>query len=90
MLMVCEVEDDDGAMNVQDLRKELECKGVIEVSYRWITNFRVRKQSSTTQVPPAQNGDDGRDRPLPRRDLLIAGAVPEKVLKGSTLSHQAS
>ena len=88
--MLREVEDDDGAMDIQDLRRDLECKGVIEVSYRWITDLRARKQSSKTQAPPAQDDDDERDRTLPRRDLLIASVIPEKVLKGRALSHQAS
>lgn len=77
MLMLCEVEDDDGAISLQDLLRELECKGAIEVSYRWIMDFRARKQSSKSQAPPAQYDDDERDRTLPRRGLPIAGAGPE-------------
>ena len=78
-------------MNIDDLRKEVTLKGCIEVSYRWITNFTTRTTptNSSNVEKTATSEDEGPRRPMPRRQLPMIGAIPEKALKGDARSHQA-
>ena len=82
------VEEVDGSAELHSLRKDVECKGCIEVSYRWVTNFRERKQKENRKTSQLQEAEQP-DEPLPRRQLPLMGAIPEKALKGDVRSHQA-
>ncbi|KAF2998148.1 hypothetical protein E8E13_001922 [Curvularia kusanoi] len=83
------VEESEEAVDISDLRKKVELKGCIEVSYRWITNFSTREKPQTQsdkKLPVPK--DEGSSPPIPRRQLPTIDSIPEKVLKGDARSHQ--
>ena len=77
----------EGVVDLRGLRKEAESKRCIEVSYRWITNFRLRKECDPDK-PPTQPSENSQ-APKPRGTLPTIIAIPEKVLKEDAGSHQA-
>ncbi|KAG9199640.1 hypothetical protein G6514_008301 [Epicoccum nigrum] len=85
------VEEMEGHVDMNSLRKEVKLKGCIEVSYRWITNFttRTKPTKSNNTERPSTPVDEGPSPPMPRRQLPMIGSIPEKALKGDTRSHQA-
>jgi hypothetical protein len=74
-LIRAKVEEVDGAPSAADLRTDLESKGNIHVSFRYITNFR-----------PSENQHNFAQTNM----LRTMGAIPEKALKGDARSHQAT
>lgn len=81
------VEKAEGVVDLRGLRKEVESKRCIEVSYRWITDFRLRKECDPDE-PPTQPSENSQ-APKPRGTLPTIIALPEKVLKEDAGSHQA-
>lgn len=73
-------------VDLKSLRKEIESKGRIEVSYRWITNFRNRKERNSGTVPAQQ--DNNLQAPKPCKTLPVRSAILEKALKGDARSHR--
>lgn len=88
VLTYCPVEEAEGPVDLKSMRKELESKGCIEVSYRFITNFRPGKKRSKPDTTPSQLSGEP-DKPMPRKQLPTISVIPEKALKGDALSHQA-
>ncbi|KAF2625377.1 hypothetical protein BU25DRAFT_450125 [Macroventuria anomochaeta] len=85
------VEEVEGSGDLKGLRKKVEPKGCIEVSYRWITNFRPceRSEKRSNPVKPSTQDTEDPGAPILQRQLPTIGAIPEKVLKGDIRSHQA-
>ncbi|KAF2035317.1 hypothetical protein EK21DRAFT_54266 [Setomelanomma holmii] len=70
-----EVEEADVAASVAEFKKDLESKGSINISCRYITNIRPsHRQHAGTRV----------------HGLDVMNDVPEKLLKGDARSHQAT
>jgi len=78
-------------VNIDDIQKQVKLKGCIEVSYRRITNFTTRTDSTKNSNvdKPSIPGGEGPSRPVARKQLPMAGIIPEKALKGDARSHQA-
>jgi hypothetical protein len=69
------VEEADSIPSVADFKKDLDSKGSIKLSFRFITNRRP-----TTR----------QHRGTPVDDLKAMAVIPEKVLKGDARSHQTT
>ncbi|KAF2127283.1 hypothetical protein P153DRAFT_295534 [Dothidotthia symphoricarpi CBS 119687] len=69
------VEESDGPVNLENVRKDVGSKGCITLTLRFITNIR-------------RSGSPNKARG--QAPLSAMGAVPEKALKGDARSHQTT